>query len=114
MRRKKLRRVVVRPEHLVHKDQQRLEKKEQENFDLLQFVQMAFKRGGGSLLSNNEKRLAAASFVFSALAIASFTSIKWDVEKKLENLPKNVQQDWRQGSYSPNVDASTTRKDDNN
>ena len=99
-----LRRVVKRPDHLRLADEAKAAAVEAEKETVFSWLRKAYERGGGSL-SPTEKRLALASVFFSALAIISFTTVKWEVEERVSALPKDVQRKWRDGTFDAAVDG---------
>ncbi len=110
-RTRRLRRVVKRPDHLRLADEAKAAAVEAEKETVFSWLRKAYERGGGSL-SPNEKRLALASVFFSALAIVSFTTVKWEVEERVSALPKDVQQKWRDGTFDAAVDGGADATSD--
>jgi hypothetical protein len=52
-------------------------------------------------ITQADKHWALASVVFGALAIGGFTLNKWEIEKRLKELPPDVEAQWRAGEYKP-------------
>jgi len=57
--------------------------------------------------SKFERRVALVSLLSSALALISFTSMKYEVEAKLQSLPKQQQTEWLKGTYQKPAEATT-------
>ena len=50
-------------------------------------------------LPKSERRIMVASFVFSGLAIISFTLNKWEVERRLKRLTPEQREAWQEGNW---------------
>ena len=50
-------------------------------------------------LPKSERRIMVASFVFSGLAIISFTLNKWEVERRLKRLTPEQREAWQEGTW---------------
>ena len=63
--------------------------------------------------STFERRIALVSLLSSALALISFTAMKFEVEAKLQNLTPEQREAWLSGRHQkPAVTGATARPED--
>eukprot|EP00966_Prymnesium_polylepis_P055839 1291969-Prymnesium_polylepis.1 len=61
-------------------------------------------------ISYNEKWIAIIAVVSGVLATGLFTWTKWEVEAKLKDMPDDVQQQWRDGTFKSKASAGSSGK----
>ena len=52
-------------------------------------------------ITRNERWIVGIALVSGSLAMAMFTATKWEVERRLQELPPEEEQAWRDGTYKP-------------